>query len=512
MLSEASANPRSDRLNPAGPGPLIMASNRGPIEHWFDDDGRIRRRETAGGVATALASVAKTQPITWISTATSEADRAMAILGRRVPIGQESKLRLVNLPDSVYEPFYELFCNPILWFVQHSLAARLAQRNLEEEASHSWREGYVPANRLFASAIIDEMAGDGSDAQVMLHDYHFYLAPRLIRAARPRAALQQFVHIPWPEPAAWHELPEPIVTQICRGLLANDSVVFHTEESVENFLATCRAYLCKRALVLEREGLVEHMDQRTYVWSNPISVDVAELEALRATPLLEEYGRALAVEEDVKTIVRVDRLDPSKNVARGFEAYELLLEHNPRLRGHVRFLAYLMPSRTEIAEYGEYKERVMGLVEAINAKYGTAAWTPITVFYENNRLQAFAGLAQYDVLLVNSLADGLNLVSKEGPVLNERDGVLVLSATAGSYAELREGAIAVNPLDVAETAAALETALGLSPGERQLRSGVLREAIERHQLGDWLKQQLKDLAIAAYMKEVDESMKAAATS
>ena len=491
---------------------LVMASNRGPVEHWFDGEGRIRRRDAAGGVATALTSIARNEPVTWISSAAGEADRAVALLGRRLPVGEESYARLIDLPDGVFEPFYNAFCNPILWFVQHSLADLLGGRDLAAAAEASWRDGYVPANHLFADAIIEELAGDGSGARVMLHDYHFYLAPRLIRIARPRVALQQFIHIPWPEPEAWRALPAALVVQICKGLLANDSVVFQTETSVENFLATCRAFLCKQAQVLEREGMVERAGGRTYVWSNPISVDVAELEAQRALPLLAEYRGALAAAEDVQTIVRVDRLDPSKNVAAGFEAFDLLLDRNPRLRGRVRFLAYLIPSRMEIAEYEDYAARVFALIEAINEKYGSPDWTPITVFHENNRLQAFAGLAEYDVLLVNSLADGMNLVSKEGPVLNERDGVLALSVTAGSYDELRHGAIALDPADIASTAAALATAIAMAPAERRQRAAALREAIAGHQLSDWLRQQLKDLSIATYVKEADRAARFAAAS
>jgi trehalose 6-phosphate synthase len=482
---------------------LIMVSNRGPVEHLFDESDRIRRRDSAGGVATALGSVARQQPVTWIASAATDADRAVAILDQRPQIGRDSDLRLLALPEKAFRAYYETFCNPILWFIQHSIGDQLLSRDLAVESLDAWNDGYVTINQHFADAVIDELEGDGCDTQIMLHDYHLYLAPRLIRAARPRAAIQHFIHIPWPGPGEWRRLPDMIVRRICAGLLANDSVVFQTEASVANFLATCRTYLGD-AKVLERQGEVEYLGHTTFIWSNPVSLDSSELMAIRAQPLLEHFRRAFQ-EDGVKTIVRVDRLDPSKNIADGFEAYDLLLQRNPKLRGKVRFLSFLVPSRDSIPEYMNYRQRVFGLVDAINRKYGTPDWTPITVFHEHNRAQALAALTLYDVLLVNSVADGLNLVSKEGPVLNERDGILALSTTAGSYEELHGGALPVNPFDIVSTADTLERALEVPEKERARRAASLREAIAGHQTSDWLKQQLRDLDISAHMKQIEDS-------
>lgn len=504
MLEQiAPAHAPASYLN-RGSRKLIMVSNRGPVEHYFDDAGRIRRREAAGGVATALGSVARQQPVTWIASAGTDADKAVGILDQRVQLGRESELRLLNLPEKAFHAHYSVFCNPILWFVQHSIGHHLQSHDLASEALDAWREGYQPINEAFAAAVIAELDGDGSDTQVMLHDYHLYTAARMIRAARPRAALQHFVHIPWPSPAAWRQLPDSIVRRLCAGLLANDSIVFQTEASVAAFLATCRAYL-PDAKVLERQGEIDYLGQTTFVWSNPVSLDSRELETLRATPAVEQYRRAFEAPEDMKTIVRVDRLDPSKNVADGYEAFDLLLQRTPKLQGKIRFLSFLVPSRDTIPEYVAYRKRVFDLIDAINRKYGTPDWTPIQVFHEHNRLQALAALTLYDVLLVNSIADGLNLVSKEGPLLNERNGVLALSTTAGSYEELMCGAVPINPYDIVDTANALETALNLCEKDRSTRQAALRDAINSHQTSDWLKQQLRDLDISAHMKQIEAS-------
>lgn len=465
----------------------------GPVEYLADDAGRLGARRCAGGVATALGCAAEDLPVTWIASATSEQDRTLATEGRALELGHGRLLRLVAPPAEAYNLFYGTFCNPILWFLQHGLWHRLRRSNPEAEALHAWEHGYLPVNQAFAEAVVDELRRADGPAHVMLHDYHLYAAPILIRNLYPRAVLQHFIHIPWPAPDAWERIPDAIVASICESLLANDSVVFQTETSAHNFLHTCRAFI-PSAQISYTTGLVEQRGRRTRVWANPISVDIPELQSRLASPEARSCHAKLAAALGERTIVRVDRLDPAKNIYAGFEAFALLLCKYPEWRGRVRFLACLVPSRTGVPEYRRYAEEVFGLVETINSRYGTRTWQPITVLYEHNRPQALVALSLYDVLLVNSLADGMNLVSKEGPAVNQRDGVLVLSTAAGAYDELLEGALAVLPDDIEGTTDALAQALSLPAGERRSRARQLRQAILRHDLHDWLRLLLQDLA------------------
>ena len=498
MLDQQEIKTVSKDLELSSGARLIIASNRGGVEHSIDDFGRLQRHDAGGGVAVALNSIAKTEPLTWIAAASSFPDRMVSIAGGEVELGNGSNLKLINIPEMTYEAHYGSFCNPLLWFIQHSMTEFLQDRDLEKEAVASWHSGYVPTNRLFADAVIDEIdrAGGG---RVMLHDYHLYLAPRFIRNARPQATLQHFVHIPWPEPDVWRALPDGLVKEICGGLLANDSIVFQTDEAVNNFLATCRAYLGSRAQVWERRGEIEYLGHTSTAWANPISVDIEELRATAGSAKVQSYLPDLRADKE-KLIVRVDRLDPSKNVLGGFQAYERLLEHSPKLHGKVRFLAFMVPSRDAIEEYGDYASATFDLIERINSRFGDEKWQPITVFYEQNRAQALAGLMSYDVLLVNSLADGMNLISKEGPVINQRNGVVVLSETAGSYEQLRPGVIGVDPFDIDGVADGIEQALALDATTRRSKAETVHRAIESHQLQDWLRIQLKDLAIHEYVK------------
>jgi trehalose 6-phosphate synthase len=467
------------------------------VEHYFAESGEIKARAAGGGVAVALAAAAKRLRVSWVASACTDADRLIAKCVRQISLGNQSTLTLVAVPDGIANSFYNSFCNPILWFIQHGLASELRCNNLGREAMRSWSEGYLPANRRVAEQVIREADRLGGAARVMLHDYHFYLAPHLIKRARPSLLLQHFIHIPWPEPSEWQALPAWMVREICRGLLANDSLVFQTEESASDFAATCRSYLRLDSLLSTANHIVAER-HTTHLWFNPISVDPAELfEVCRSAEGLEVRARVEAACGE-KTIVRVDRLDPSKNILRGFQAFDRLLRRRPELRGRVNFLAFLVPSRQGIPEYDDYARRVFQLVESINQTFGTAGWTPIIVFCEQNRAQALAGLARYDVLLVNSIADGMNLVSKEGPILNERHGVLCLSRTAGSFAELKDSSLTFDPLSVTATAAALEAALDLSPEARVVMAKMGREAVQNHQLSDWMRHLLHDVELMAW--------------
>ncbi len=471
---------------------LLIVSNRAPIEHRVDDSGNLRRKPASGGLATALGSPASDLPFTWIAAASTVEDSIMSYAVGPIRLGDAQQLSYVTLEPGAYDLHYKTFCNPALWFVQHGLRDRLLPERTFSAIERAWRNGYVPVNRAFARRIVVELLSRGPQSRVMLHDYHLYLTPRFIRDLGSQALLQHFIHVPWPEPRAWAALPPAIVTSICSGLLANDSVVFQTVRSARNFVLTCRDVLS--GVDFESDGAIMYQGRRTRVSANPISVDIATLRQQVAAPEARPHFDRLAGELGEFTIVRVDRLDPSKNIAAGFRAFDALLCKHPEWLGRVRFLAFLVPSRTDVPEYQAYVSEVFALVESINARHERNGWRPISVFHEHNRLQALVGLVRYDVLLVNSVADGMNLVAKEGPVVNQRNGVLVLSTTAGCFDELQGGALHVQPNDIEGTAETLHRALSLPAEERRQRAIRLRQAVARHDFNRWLEHQLQDLA------------------
>jgi trehalose 6-phosphate synthase len=333
-------------------------------------------------------------------------------------------------------------------------------------------------NEGFAQAVLAELERE-PDAAVFFHDYHLYLAPRLVRQGRPDATLMHFVHVPWPQPDYWSVLPRAARCAIHDGLIANDVVGFHTERWRRNFVYSAR------------ELLGEDVTQKTV--TAPISVDPAEFDELAQSDAVLAAEREIMARRPEQLIVRVDRTDPSKNIVRGFRAFELLLDAHPELHRRVGMLALLDPSRQDIPEYAEYLGAIEREARRVNDRFQQNGWTPIDLQIADDFPMSVAAYKQFDVLLVNAIFDGMNLVAKEASLINERDGVVVLSENAGAHAELGEWALTVNPFDVEGQAEALGAALTLPAAERRRRLAAIREHVREHDVNGWLDLQLAAL-------------------
>ena len=477
---------------------LILVSNRGPMEYHAQPSGEVQPRRGSGGVVTALSGLTNYVDFTWIASAMGEGDRRAAEEsgGKAVHsplLGQQVSVRFVTTPRRAYHKHYNIICNPLLWFLQHYMWSSPYTPRVDSVVYDAWETGYIEVNQEFADAVVEEAGRSTLRPLVMVHDYQLYLVPRMVRERLPNARIHHFVHIPWPASSYWELLPGMIRTAICDSLCHADIVGFQAERDVRTFLESCDSFL-DDVQVDYREHVVYYRGRETRVRSYPISIDVDEVRQIATSPRAQDYEGRLQASLGKQTIVRVDRAEPSKNIVRGFNAYELLLERYPELRGQVRFLAFLVPSRTHIRQYQRYIEEIDLAVRHVNDRFGTPDWQPIQVFYENNYIQAIAGMRLYDVLLVNSVIDGMNLVAKEGPVVNQRDGVLVLSEAAGAYEQLRIGALPVAPADIEGTARALHQALTMPAEERAERARAMGESIEREDITAWLHRQLADVS------------------
>jgi trehalose 6-phosphate synthase len=355
---------------------------------------------------------------------------------------------------------------------------------------NAWEQGYVPVNEGFAVAVLEELEQQ-PDAAVFFHDYHLYLAPRIVRERVPDAALMHFVHIPWTQPDYWRVLPERIRVAVHDGLLANDVVGFHTPRWRRNFLRCCEDIA---GASYGRETFVaDHAGRHVRVVASAISVDPAEFEALAGSEAVLAAEAQLVAVRPEQLILRVDRTDPSKNIVRGFHAFELLLAQHPELAGRVQMLALLDPSRQDIPEYAEYLGAVQRAARAVNDRFRRPGWEPLVLRVEDDFSASVAAYKQFDVLLVNAIFDGLNLVAKEAPLVNERDGVLVLSENAGVHEELGRWALTVNPFDVDGQATALWEALTMPAEQRRERLEGMRAHVRTYDLAAWLEGQLAEL-------------------
>lgn len=476
---------------------LILASNRGPVEYVQNDGGEMQSRRGSGAVVTALGSLTQYPQMSWIASAMTDGDRRAAeqAAGQsiRSPLpGHGLSLRYIVTPRSTYHKYYNIFCNPLLWFLQHYMWNAPRTPNIDSTVYDAWENGYVSVNRAFAEAVLEEALSDETPPYIMLHDYHLYLVAGFIRARLPGAVIQHFCHIPWPAATMWQLLPNVIRTRIFEGLLANDIVGFQTVRDVRNFLNTCETYL-EDAEVDHRAQVVWRGGRQTQVRAYPISIDTAELQRLARSPRVRDYEERLRSQQAQHTIIRVDRMEPSKNILRGFKAYEMMLRRHPELVGHTRFLAFLVPSRTNIRQYQSYADEALQLIDQINQRFGRDGWRPIELFYENNYPQAIAGMKVYDVLMVNAVVDGMNLVSKEGPTVNTRDGVLVLSEAVGAWEQLHSSALTVSPSDVEGTARVLHEAVCMSTEERHRRAEGMRRSVAGQDINHWLSRQFEDM-------------------
>jgi trehalose 6-phosphate synthase len=448
---------------------LIVVSNRGPVS--FAADGSPRR--SSGGLATALRSLLQYHDVTWVASATSDSDRVHAGAAVEQPAGDDPpyRLRLVAHDERAYDWFYNVVANPMLWFVQHSLWELAYTPRIDGAFHRAWHDGYAVVNANFADAVADELEHE-PDAQVFFHDYHLYLAPELVRRRCPNATLMHFVHVPWPQPDSWRVLPRSMRTAIHEGLSANDLIGFHTDRWRSNFVYSVR------------ELLGEDVTHKTV--TAPISVDPGDFDRLAQSPAVLAAERELAARRPEQLVVRVDRTDPSKNIVRGFRAFELYLDAHPEAHGRVGMLALLDPSRQDIPEYAEYLGATEREARRVNDRFQERGWLPIDLRIADNFPRSVAAYKQFDALLVNAIFDGLNLVAKEAALVNERNGAVVLSENTGAHAELGEWAVTVNPFDVEAQAQAIHAALSMEPSERRRRLDAIRTHVREHDLNEWL--------------------------
>jgi trehalose 6-phosphate synthase len=484
----------------AGRRQLIVVSNRGPAAYLRDELGNRMTRRGGGGLVTALRGLVSRHDVTWIASAISDEDRVVCLenSGRAFEEtardGSPFRLRLVAHDARAYDWYYNVIANPTLWFLQHHLWDLKRSPNIDQGLHHAWEQGYVAVNRNFADAVVEELE-QNPDASVFFHDYHLYLAPRLVRDARPDALLQHFVHIPWPDADEWHILPRAIRQQVHEGILANDAIGFHTRRWQRSFLRCCADFLGADCDL--ESGTLEHEGRIVRVNANPISVDTREFDELAASAAVLEVESRLIEHRPEKLVLRVDRTDPSKNIVRGFRAFELFLDQHPELHWRVGMLALLDPSRQDIPEYAEYVGAIQREARRVNDRFAPIGWTPIDLRMADDFPLSVAAYKQYDVLLVNAIFDGLNLVAKEAPLVNTRTGVLVLSENAGAHDELGDFALTVNPFDVAGQAQAIHEALELGESERRRRLEGIRARVREHDLDAWLEHELAALPQSA---------------
>jgi trehalose 6-phosphate synthase len=457
---------------------LVVVSNRGPLNFHATAEGDLMVRRGAGGLVVTVGPGAQQTGARWIAAALGDADRRAARDGLVHSDGFEVQLLAIDQAD--YRAYYDVVANGTLWYALHGLWDAPRRPRFDRHWHAAWKQ-YTAVNERFAA---DTAAAARPGATVLIQDYHLALVPGALRRARPDLRVVLFVHTPWATTAELAVLPDKVVSALAEGMSAAEAVGFHSRRWAGTFATWCEEVTGAAA--------------PTFV--NPASPHVSEVRAVAASAecgqALAELDRRIGVDDrgsPRQVIVRVDRIEPSKNILRGFFAFDELLARRHDLHGRVVFSACVYPSRQGLADYVAYGQEAEGLARAINERWGRDGWTPILWNAEDDYPRSVAALRRADALLVNPVRDGLNLVAKELALVNEHDAVLVLSRTAGSADELGDHALTLNPFDVSATAEALGEALDMTASERSRRAGELRRTVEARSPENWF----ADLVAAA---------------
>lgn len=509
---------------------VLVASNRGPVSFSLSEDGALTMRRGGGGLVSGLAAVtgaprdpgpprpagATVSPgtgstatgaagtgaeppaddpnVLWVCASLGEGDRTAA---RRSPDGRidltgyetgGAAVRMLDIPEATFQRAYNAVANSTLWFVHHLLYDTPRSPHFDARARRDW-QSYEAYNAAFADALARDAA---QGAKAAIQDYHLSLAPRMLRERRPDLKIAHFSHTPWAPPEYFGLLPDAIGEQVLLGILGADHAGFLTERWASAFLDCCErlpgARVDRAARTVTCSGHV------TRVGVHGLGIDGAALRRRAAEQDVVERTRALREQVgDRRLIVRIDRTELSKNIVRGLAAYRELLVDHPEWRGRVVHLAFAYPSRYDLPEYREYTAAVQRMAKQITDEFGTADWDPLILQVNDDYPRSLAAYGLADVLLVNPIRDGMNLVAKEGPVLSERGCALVLSREAGAAAELSEDALMVNPYDVSQTAETLHRALLMPPAERAERCARLAAAATALPPQRWFADQLAAL-------------------
>jgi trehalose 6-phosphate synthase len=471
---------------------VLVASNRGPVAFRLGDVGGLLLSRGGGGLVSGVSAAANGAEALWVCAALGDADRlaaSAAPAGRLDLAGHDtggSAVRMLPIDETTFRRAYNAVANATLWYVNHTLFDTPHSPSFDLRWHGDWR-AYLDYNRAFADALAEDAA---NGAEVLIQDYHLMLAPALLRKQRPDLRIGHFTHTPWAEPSYFSLLADDVAHDVLTGMLGADAVGFLSPRWAEAFVRCC-----VRLLGADAGGdTVHYAGRSTRVHVHALGVDGDELRTRAEQPDVIVRREALQRRiGDRRVIVRVDRTELSKNIVRGLHAYRELLRTRPEHRGNVVHVVFAYPSRHDLPDYRNYTAEVQRVAREIDDEFAGSGWSPLILEVNDDYARSLAALQLAEVLVINPLRDGMNLVAKEGPVLAERGVALVLSREAGAADELGDDALLVNPYDVSGTAEAMHEALSMADDVRRERSARLAAAAVALPPRDWLQAQIDSL-------------------
>lgn len=460
---------------------VIIVSNRLPVS-VKKENGRIRYQSSLGGLATGLSSYVQGRGNIWIGwpgiNAEDLSDAEKTKVARKL---LKQRCVPIWLTKKQVERFYDGFSNEILWPAFHSLRLR----HIDETTRQEWWRAYREVNHIFADAVANQAeSGD----RIWVHDYQLMLVPEYIRSIRSELGAGFFLHIPFPPYKNLEKLNEG--KSLIKGILGAQVIGFHTDKYLSNF---SRSVLELKLAGVEANQIF-YEDRVVHASSFPMGIDYDKYaRASRTKAVKQAYKKYAKRYRHKKIIVAVDRLDPSKGLLERLKAYKLFLEQHPKRHGKIVYVMVAAPSRTELKSYQELSKKLNTLAENINLEYGNGKWQPLHLINEALPFEEIAALFQLaDIALITPLRDGMNLVAKEFIASAHKNGVLILSETAGAASEL-EDAIIVKPRQTQALADALEQAFRLRRRDLKRRLKRMQQQIQTNTVHDWARDFIETL-------------------
>lgn len=466
---------------------IIIVSNREPYIHNRKGNS-IDVQTPASGLVSALEPVMRACGGIWIAHGSGTADRDVVDANDRInvpPSDPNYTLRRVWVSEEEQNGYYYGFANEGLWPLCHIAFVRPTFR--EED----WNF-YRSINQRFANAVAAEARTP--NPIVLVQDYHFALAPRMIRKLLPEATIITFWHIPWPNAETFGICPWK--EEILDGIMGSSIIGFHTRFHCNNFFETVDRFIESR---IDRENAAVMLGgHETRIRPYPISIewppaamsDQKSIDACRRA-VRERFGLAA----DSLIAVGIERFDYTKGILDRMRSIDMLLTHHPEWRDRFTFIQVAAPTRSKLASYSKLQEEALALAAEINARHGSGSHQPIELVVRHHEPpEVFELFRAADLCIVSSLHDGMNLVAKEFVASRDDErGVLVLSTFAGASRELTE-ALIVNPYDTKSMAEALNAALKMPNLEQEERMRLMRQQVKDQNVYRWAGRMLLDAA------------------
>jgi trehalose 6-phosphate synthase len=457
--------------------PLVVIANRLPVSRGPDG-----WRASSGGLVTAMRPVIEQVGGAWVGW-----DDDPEGVPRRVD-DFACDLHPVTLSQAQVEGYYHGFSNRTIWPLFHDLVA-------EPVIDRGWWRTYEEVNNLFAQAAAEVVAELDTPPVLWIQDYHLMLLPAMIKRSAPESSIGFFLHIPFPPPELVARLPWR--DQLLHGLLAADSVGFHTPRYRDNFLHSVQQLVSGVTVLGDTLVMADGHQVRTV--AHPISIDAQEFASLAQSDATQHELDELKQQFDGrKVFLGVDRLDYTKGIRHRLQSIELLLERNPALRREVSFVQVAVPSRDDVKEYRELREQVELEVGRINGRFTEPGHdVPVHYLYRSVPREALAAYYRLaDVMCVTPLKDGMNLVAKEFVTVQaaaKEAGVLMLSEFCGTAIEFGDDAVRCNPFDVEGQSYLMESALDIGIEDRRNRIARMAEAVREWDVYRWVNDELADI-------------------